>query len=64
MRPFVTVLTEAVVIGILNYFIILLFGKIKPDLNGSAVHFASGALIHIIFEYAGGNRWWCLTTYK
>jgi hypothetical protein len=24
----------------------------------------AGALIHIIFEYTGGNKWWCTQTYK
>jgi hypothetical protein len=23
-----------------------------------------GALIHLIFEYSGGNEWWCRQTYK
>jgi len=25
--------------------------------------FIGGALIHIAFEYSGGNEWWCKSTY-
>jgi len=26
--------------------------------------FITGAMIHLIFEYTGGNKWWCTQTYK
>jgi hypothetical protein len=26
--------------------------------------FFTGVLIHVGFEYTGGNRWWCEQTYK
>lgn len=24
----------------------------------------SGALLHVLFEYAGLNQWWCESTYR
>jgi len=26
--------------------------------------FITGVLIHVGFEYTGGNKWWCEQTYK
>jgi hypothetical protein len=49
------------VIGLLNvafYFTMLRFGL---DLVPALV--LSGALIHVGFEFAGLNEWWCKVTY-
>lgn len=59
-RPITTVLVEALVIGIMN--IVLIMGLEK--LNVPMVALIAGTLIHIIFEYTGGNKWWCTQTYK
>lgn len=68
MRSFVTVMLEAIVIGIMNALIIITLEKIimKAEINTktSILYFVSGALIHLLFEVFGGNEWWCLTTYK
>jgi len=42
--------------------IVLIMGLEK--LNVPMVALIAGALIHIIFEYTGGNKWWCTQTYK
>ena len=59
-RPITNVLIEAVVIGIMN--VILIMGLDR--LNVPMVPLLAGALIHLIFEYTGGNKWWCTQTYK
>lgn len=68
MRSLVTVMLEAIVIGIMNALIIITLEKIimKAEINTktSILYFVSGALIHLLFEVFGGNEWWCLTTYK
>ena len=61
-RPISNVLLEALIIGIMNAVIILGLNKIK--LNTLITYLIAGALIHIIFEYTGGNKWWCEQTYK
>ena len=61
-RPISNVLTESLVIGILNVLIILGLSKIK--LSPALIYLIAGALIHLIFEYTGGNKWWCTQTYK
>ena len=68
MRSVVTVMLEAIVIGIMNTLIIIALEKIimKTEIKTktSTLYFISGALIHLLFEVFGGNEWWCLTTYK
>ena len=59
-RPITTVLTEALVIGVMNIILIMGLDKLKVPM----VPLIAGALIHIIFEYTGGNKWWCTQTYK
>ena len=59
-RPITTVLIEALIIGVMNVVIILSLDKLKVPM----VPLIAGALIHIIFEYTGGNKWWCTQTYK
>jgi hypothetical protein len=60
IRPITNVLIEAVIIGIMN--VILIMGLDR--LNVPMVPLIAGALIHLIFEYTGGNKWWCTQTYK
>lgn len=68
MRSVVTVMLEAIVIGIMNTLIIIALEKIimKTEIQTktSTLYFISGALIHLLFEVFGGNEWWCLATYK
>lgn len=63
-RSVSTVLTEALIIGIMNAALIFALGKMKFDIETPILHLIAGALIHVIFEYTGGNRWWCTQTYK
>jgi len=61
-RPVQSVLTEAMIIGVMNlvFFMILTrLIKLSTPLRLIIV----GALIHIVFEYSGGNEWWCKSTY-
>lgn len=59
-----TVLFEAVIIGLMNATLIFGINKLNIKLESSILHVIAGALIHVIFEYTGGNRWWCTQTYK
>ena len=59
-RPITTVLIESLVIGIMNLVLIMGLNRFNIPL----IPLIAGALIHIIFEYAGGNKWWCTQTYK
>jgi hypothetical protein len=59
-RPITTVLIEAFIIGVMNIVLIMGLNKLKVPM----VPLIAGALIHIIFEYTGGNKWWCTQTYK
>ena len=58
--PIKTVLIEALIIGVMNMVLIMGLNK----LNIPMIPLIAGALIHIIFEYTGGNKWWCTQTYK
>lgn len=64
MRSTSTVLVEALVIGIMNAVLIYGIAKLNIKLDTHVLHLLAGALIHIIFEYTGGNRWWCTQTYR
>jgi hypothetical protein len=59
-RPITTVLIESLVIGIMNLVLIMGLNRLSVPM----VPLIAGALIHIIFEYSGGNKWWCTQTYK
>ena len=59
-RPITTVLIESLVIGIMNLVLIMGLNRF----NFPLIPLIAGALIHIIFEYTGGNKWWCTQTYK
>jgi hypothetical protein len=63
-RPVSTVLIEAIVIGIMNAALYQLLKVTKIVLPTHILLMICGALIHIIFEYTGGNEWWCRQTYK
>lgn len=63
-RPTSIVLTEAIIIGIMNAVLIYILSKLKMKMKMPIVYLLAGALIHIIFEYTGGNKWWCTQTYK
>ena len=63
-RPITSVLMEALIIGVMNAALIFAIGKMKIDIETPILHLIVGALIHIIFEYTGGNKWWCTQTYK
>jgi hypothetical protein len=63
-RPVSTVLIEAIVIGVMNLVIIMALCKLKTGIPDLTIYFIAGFLIHIIFEYTGGNKWWCTQTYN
>jgi hypothetical protein len=62
-RPIQNVLLESIIIGLMNVTIFYILKNVK-GLETFWLLFLSGALIHIIFEYTGGNKWWCTQTYK
>ena len=61
MRNVFTVGFEAVVVGLV-LLLLLAFTSRLPVPPAVAVDLA-GALTHIVCEYLGLNRWWCLVTY-
>jgi hypothetical protein len=63
-RAIQTVLVESIIIGIMNAILIFGVGKLNLKIDTPMLHLIAGALIHIIFEYTGGNKWWCTQTYK
>jgi hypothetical protein len=63
-RPGQTVIIEAIVIGIMNAGLYYLLQATKIVVPVHILLMLCGALIHIIFEYTGGNQWWCRQTYK
>jgi hypothetical protein len=63
-RPVNTVLIEAIVIGVMNVSIIYGIKRLNTNIENYLLYLIAGALIHIIFEYTGGNKWWCTQTYK
>lgn len=63
-RPVTTVLVEALIIGIMNAVLIFAISKLNIKMDTPVLHLIAGALIHIIFEYTGGNKWWCTQTYR
>ena len=62
-RPLQNVLIEAVIIGIMNAVLYYALKSLKIVVPTHVLLFICGALIHIIFEYTGGNEWWCKKTY-
>tara|TARA_Y100000389_G_scaffold791_1_gene834 strand:+ start:1777 stop:1971 length:195 start_codon:yes stop_codon:yes gene_type:complete len=62
-RPVSNVLMEALVIGVMNAALIYGINKMNLKIDTPLLHLIAGALIHILFEYSGGNKWWCTQTY-
>jgi len=63
-RPIQIVLLESLIIGIMNAVLILGVSKLNLKIDTPMLYLIAGALIHLIFEYTGGNKWWCTQTYK
>ena len=63
-RPIQIVILEALIIGIMNAVLILLVSKLNLKVDTPILYLIAGALIHLLFEYTGGNKWWCTQTYK
>ena len=63
MRPVSNVLMEAFIIGVMNAALYYALKSLKIVVPTHILLFICGALIHIIFEYTGGNEWWCKKTY-
>ena len=63
-RPVNTVLIEAIVIGVMNVSIIYGIKRLNTNIENYLLYLIAGALIHILFEYTGGNKWLCTQTYK
>jgi len=61
-RRLTTILTEATLIGILNF---LIYNSLKSMGVKSNLYLLilSGACLHVLFEFAGLNEWWCESTY-
>lgn len=64
MRSISVVIIEALIIGIMNAFLIWGISRFNIKMDTPVLHLLAGGLIHILFEYSGGNSWWCRTTYK
>ena len=64
IRPITTVLTESLIIGLMNLVIITLLIRFATNTPHKIHYIIAGALIHLIFEYTNGNKWWCTQTYK
>jgi len=62
-RPVSNVLVEALVIGVMNAALIFSINQMNFKIDTPLLHLIAGALIHLIFEYTGGNKWWCTQTY-
>jgi hypothetical protein len=62
-RPVLNVAIESIIIGMMNVGIFYSL-KYFTKLDLVWLLFITGAMIHIIFEYTGGNKWWCTQTYK
>jgi hypothetical protein len=58
------VLVEAFIIGLMNLTLIYGIKQLNLTIGDHWLHLTAGALIHILFEYTGGNKWWCQQTYK
>jgi hypothetical protein len=63
-RSIKTVTLEALVVGGTNALLFWLLNLIGLKINKLLILVLVGALIHVIFEYTGANKWWCKTTYN
>lgn len=64
LRPIKDILTEAIIIGIMNVVLFYAIGSISKLIPTPMSVLIAGISIHILFEYTGGNEWWCKRTYK
>jgi hypothetical protein len=64
MRNISTVLIEALVVGIVNANLFWSLKQFGVNVSHQTLLVITGALVHVIFEYAGANKWWCNATYK
>ena len=62
-RQVTTVLLEAIIIGIMNALLFVVLKQLNVKTNPMLLLVVCGALIHLIFEYMGANKWWCKRTY-
>lgn len=62
LRPLKNILLEAIIIGVMNLIIFILLSRLSK-ISTPVKLFIGGALIHVAFEYSGGNEWWCKSTY-
>ncbi len=62
-RPVCNVALESIIIGMMTVTIFYGLQNIK-GLDVFWRLFITGVLIHVGFEYTGGNKWWCEQTYK
>lgn len=61
MRAPTTIATEAVVIALMNLALYYMFRKVTGHVLAILL---AGAFIHVGFEVAGLNEWWCKVTYR
>ena len=63
-RPNKDIWTEAIIIGIMNVVLFYTIRSISKFIPISIAVLIAGISIHVLFEYTGGNEWWCKRTYK
>lgn len=59
-----SLLLEAIVVGLMNASFFYALTQMNMNLSTPWIIFIAGALIHLVFEFAGLNEWWCRQTYK
>tara|TARA_B110000858_G_C17733715_1_gene441424 strand:+ start:754 stop:957 length:204 start_codon:yes stop_codon:yes gene_type:complete len=64
LRPIKDILTEAIIIGIMNVALFYAISGVSNKISTPIAVLIAGMSIHILFEYTGGNQWWCTQTYK
>lgn len=59
-----SLLLEAVVVGVMTSTLFYSLQYMNTGLTTPWLLFLTGALIHLVFEFAGMNEWWCRQTYS